>query len=290
MTSPNRPLLFWEVLTPGGPTFFDAELDQFCQDRLVVGETTAGHCNLCDSDTRFLLSTDNIREDLTCAECGSINRHRQLTCALSIARFGHPFVPLPELARSMRAENARLYTAEANSTMYRRLEQELGVDLLACSEYFGPDHRSGDIVDRGIQHQDLRATSFGDGEFPVVLTSEVMEHVPHVERAEAEIVRILAPGGSYCFTAPFTPSADDDIVLATMHEDGTIEHFGEPQYHGDPVRPEEGILVFQVFSHHGLRRRFESLGCAFRAERFWSPHLGILGANAFTLTVTKPGS
>ena len=43
---------------------------------------------------------------------------------------------------------------------------------------------------------------YDDGEFDVVLASEILEHVPEDDRAIAELVRILAPGGILAITVP----------------------------------------------------------------------------------------
>jgi SAM-dependent methyltransferase len=36
---------------------------------------------------------------------------------------------------------------------------------------------------------------FGDGDFDVVFSSNVLEHIPHVEKFQQEILRVLGPGG-----------------------------------------------------------------------------------------------
>ncbi|MGX1811720.1 class I SAM-dependent methyltransferase [Nocardia sp. NPDC055321] len=43
---------------------------------------------------------------------------------------------------------------------------------------------------------------YGDGEFDVVIASEILEHVPLDDRAIAELVRVLKPGGVLAITVP----------------------------------------------------------------------------------------
>ncbi|MGV9413755.1 class I SAM-dependent methyltransferase [Nocardia sp. NPDC003693] len=43
---------------------------------------------------------------------------------------------------------------------------------------------------------------YGEGEFDVVIASEILEHVPQDGRAIAELVRVLKPGGSLAITVP----------------------------------------------------------------------------------------
>jgi SAM-dependent methyltransferase len=49
-----------------------------------------------------------------------------------------------------------------------------------------------------------------DASIDTVLCSEVLEHVPHPERAVGEIARVLRPGGSLVITVPF---------MARLHEE-----------------------------------------------------------------------
>lgn len=43
---------------------------------------------------------------------------------------------------------------------------------------------------------------YGDGEFDVVIASEILEHVPEDDRAVAELARVVKPGGSLAVTVP----------------------------------------------------------------------------------------
>ncbi|HEX2221765.1 MAG TPA: class I SAM-dependent methyltransferase [Candidatus Limnocylindria bacterium] len=49
---------------------------------------------------------------------------------------------------------------------------------------------------------DLEAMPFEDGSFSTVVCTEVLEHVPHPDRALAEIRRVLAPGGRLLGSVP----------------------------------------------------------------------------------------
>jgi SAM-dependent methyltransferase len=114
----------------------------------------------------------------------------------------------------------------------------------------------------------------------------VFEHIPDPETAEREVIRILKPGGVYCFTVPLHPRADEDIVLARSRADGTTEHLAPPTYHGDPLRP-EGVLVYRIFSVPAMTNRFARLGAKCRTYRLWSKHFGLLGPDCFIHIVTK---
>jgi SAM-dependent methyltransferase len=86
---------------------------------------------------------------------------------------------------------------------------------------------------------------FPDQSFDVVLTNEVLEHVPDLSAALRDTVRILRPGGKLIGTFPFNWAAFTTDIRARLNADG-IEHLRPPEYHGNPVDPEGGSLVFQI--------------------------------------------
>jgi SAM-dependent methyltransferase len=265
---------------------FDYELDKAVSQRALKQGRIQGFCNISGRSTEFLVSSDNLREGLLATVSSSINRQRQLICALSTAIFGQPTASLAAIAAYINQSKWKVYMAEANSVLSDFLKRHLNRDLLVCSEYFGPAYKPGQIVN-GILNEDLQRTSFGDETFDLIITSEVLEHVPDAPLAEKELMRILKPGGIYCFTVPFLPIGEHDQILAEIDDAGQIRYFAEAQYHGDPIRPSEGILVYRLFSYNDLKQRFESMGHEFKSYRFWSEPLGILGSDCWAHTVRK---
>jgi SAM-dependent methyltransferase len=264
---------------------FDRELDEIVRTVAAGRRQLSGFDNLRGVATTFEVRSDNYREDLISAATGSFARQRVMVCALSLALLGVADAALPDLARHVNRLRLSLYIAESETVLARELRAAVLPDLLTFSEYFGADRAPGEVVD-GIPHVDLQAAPFPDAWFDLMLTSDVMEHVPEAERAEREIVRMLKPGGAYCFTAPFNPALPEDEIRAELR-DGRVVHHAEPIYHLDPVRP-EGILVYRIFSQPGLRARFERLGCEFSTFRVWSKALGIIGENIWIHVVRKP--
>jgi 2-polyprenyl-3-methyl-5-hydroxy-6-metoxy-1,4-benzoquinol methylase len=59
--------------------------------------------------------------------------------------------------------------------------------------------RSVDIEDRSVafpvELYDGHRLPFGDGSFDIVFSSNVLEHIPHVDTFHAELRRVLKPGG-----------------------------------------------------------------------------------------------
>ena len=278
------PLVFCESFDPDAAGSFDPELDRAVVELARRKGRFTGRCNLAGAATDFAVTSDNLRESLVASASGSSNRQRQMVAGLARAVLGRAGADLAEVAREINRRRLSLYVAEAGGLLAARL-RELVRDF-ECSEYFGEGHRSGERVG-GILHQDLQATSFPDERFDVVLTGDVLEHVPDAPAAEREICRILKPEGIYCFTVPFLPDHEHDVVRAEAGPGGTIVHHLEPEYHDDPIRPVQGALVYRVFSHRGLRSRFEALGCAFTVYRLWSKGLGILGKNCMVMVARK---
>ena len=278
--------IFYEELNPQNNTKFDSELDEITKSAAFANRTIKGFCNVSATETEFDISSENLRENIVARSSLSINRQRVLVCGLSSAIFGCPYASLAEITAYINTNGLIVYSAEANSALFQHLKQHLRPDLFSYSEYFGVEYKSGDLVNE-ISHQDLQRTSFDAESFDIILTSEVFEHIPDALSAEREVVRILKKGGIYCFTVPFLPYTEHDVVLAEIDSDGVTNYLAEPQYHGDPLRPEEGILVYRLFSFQDLKDRFEALDCQFITYRFWSKSLGILDSNGWMHVVKK---
>lgn len=268
-------LFFYERVYPGAATRLDVELDDIVIGALLSRGMLSGTDNLTGKPTLFRYCGGHVREDVQADGTSSTARHRSVVSGLSMALFGHPLMMLPRIMQHVRENALRVYLAESKTPLSAALRAGLDDEHLVLSEFFGDELVCGDVVD-GVLHEDLMGTSFRDGEFDVVITTDVLEHVPDAPRAEREIARILKPGGAYVFTVPLDTMSAADTILAERAGDGTLTFHGPPVYHGDPLRP-EGSLAYRVFSVEDLTGRFTAAGCAFTTYRFWSKELGMLG-------------
>jgi SAM-dependent methyltransferase len=169
------------------------------------------------------------------------------------------------------AKGVAVYSAEANGALHRVLKTHEGY---VCSEFWGGDVAGGSIV-RGIRHEDLQRLSFANESFDLVLTSDVLEHIPDPYAAHREIFRVLKPGGRHIFTVPFVVGAEADDRRACIR-DGQTVFLKEKLWHTDPIRPEDGVLVWTIFGMEMLAH-LESIGFEARMWILHEPRSGIVG-------------
>lgn len=189
-------------------------------------------CPICDKDREFSCADDfwHCRDGMSSAGCelwGCVTRERALAAALFslVDRNVIESLAIHEPAPVMRGLSLWL---SQRCPGYQR------------SGYF-PDAPFGDIIE-GIRNEDLEHQTFADGSFDIVLHLDVMEHLFHPFQALSEIHRTLKPGGLCIFTAPTEPQRFESEQVAFM-ENGQLRVVGEPEYHGNPQRPEDGAIV-----------------------------------------------
>lgn len=136
-----------------------------------------------------------------------------------------------------------VYLVEALSGFALWMRAMLEAERLVCSEYL--DEAEQEFSD--IPHQDLCALSYSDASFDLVICNELFEHVQDLGLAFREIARVLRPGGRLLSTFPLAFGQQESIKKA-LYNTGTGEPvlIGEAEYHGDPVRPESGSLVYRI--------------------------------------------
>lgn len=279
--------LFTAVLAPVGGYFRRVTghtdtlqlypLDRYIDSVDAIGSVILeGICPVCGNHATFTRFTENLRESGACSSCGSSNRQRQM--ALMVRRRFN----LSPIGPMRFPKNFSIYNAEANGVLHRQLMLNSGY---VCSEYFGSTYSSGKII-KGIRHEDLQRLSFKNESFDLSLSSDVLEHMPAPYDAHREIFRVLKRGGRHIFTVPFNPLAVEDDVRAII-EDGEIKYLSEKLYHGDPVRPGDGILVWTIFGVE-MMRKLETIGFQVRAWNLYEPENGIVGNCNTIFEAQKP--
>lgn len=242
----------------------------------LAGQRLFGTCTICGAVGKFESFNENLRESGACRQCRSSNRQRQMAWMLrrelGLTTSGPLRIP----------DGMHVYNTEANGPFHDMLRTHPDYQ---CSEYWGDRAEFGDVVD-GTHNEDLQALSFTSESFDVVLSSDVLEHMPQPYRAHSEIYRVLKAGGRHIFTVPYGEAMIRDNVRASLI-DGKVVHHHEPLYHGDPVRPGEGILVWTIFGLEMLVRLNE-IGFETELWCLQEPGAGIIGPGADVFIARKP--
>ena len=171
-------------------------------------------------------------------------------------------------------EALRLYCPEAITLFAQRLGSL--VAHYQGSEYL-PDPQ--DPRREAVHHEDLCALSFPDASFDAVICNEILEHVYDLPAALRSMRRVLVPGGSLFGTVPFAYGQADSTVKALhLGENQLPELLVEAEYHGDPVQPKQGSLVYRIPGWEFLYQLRDAGFGDPRIEAIHSPTYGILGA------------
>jgi SAM-dependent methyltransferase len=243
----------------------------------LTGESAlSGICPVCGKRAKFDEFTDNPRESGRCSNCQSFNRQRQMAHAI------RKQCGLPKAGPLRFPEGFVIYNTETTAALHLQLLQTPGY---LCSEYFGDEYEPGQMVD-GRRHEDLRHLSFEDNSIDLVLSSDVMEHMPDPYAAHLEILRVLKRGGRHIFTVPFGPSMQEDQIRAKL-VDGDIVYLEEKAFHGDPVRPNEGVLVWTIFGL-AMFGRLRELGFDVKGWNIFAPNEGVVGPWSLVFDARKP--
>jgi SAM-dependent methyltransferase len=168
----------------------------------------------------------------------------------------------------------RVYAAEALSPFARALRTRYPKFL---GSQYAPDAETQRRI-FPINHQDLMQLTLPDASFDVVLSIEVLEHIPFLSDALSEMARILVPGGLMLSTFPFLWDTTRTVRKAEL-VGGEVRHLVEkPEIHGNPMSP-DGALVFQIPGWDIIQMARDA---GFRAAKFvfYSSAIGgIIGVN-----------
>lgn len=216
-----------------------------------------GYCSSCQDIRKFVVDYNyayertsegrlmpNWRESLECEKCKMKNRVRAAVDLLynQLAVYN----------------DDRIYVTEQLTSFYTWLKYHY-VNAVG-SEYLGVNKVCGKYYGQ-LRHEDITQLSFNNNSLDIVLTFDVLEHVPDTEKSLAEFIRCLKPGGFMIISAPFVLNQYETIVRAKIGENGKTQYLHEPEYHGNPTSPVSGSLCYYHFGWQ-LLDQLRSAGAA----------------------------
>ena len=189
-------------------------------------ESYPTHCSVCGFTAKKRINPKKaVRDRFACVKCKSRLRHRDLAQ-----------IVLDEVAPGSSSLYQFRNTPEFRSiSIYEPGIRGPFVEMLSGCEnytqsYFFHDRPLGSI-ESGVRCEDLRALTFDDHSFDVVVSIDVFEHVFDPATAFGEILRILKPGGIHVFSVPLTFPLRKRSVTRASEVDGQIVYHRPAHYH-----------------------------------------------------------
>jgi len=207
--------------------FIIKEFEEKQRDYLI------GYCTVCDRPTHFIIQKNkkgqiNLKEKLFCEYCKLNNRKRFMLCFLK------------EIAQNSNSYLS-VFMYEQITRFFKLAQPTKNIDLVG-SEFLGYDKKSGQVIDK-IRNEDAMNLSFDDNSFDVIVSNDLYEHVPDINKSLKEAYRVLKNSGTLLISIPFLIENTKTIRRATL-EEGKIKHILEPIFHSNPAARKEGSLVF----------------------------------------------
>jgi 2-polyprenyl-3-methyl-5-hydroxy-6-metoxy-1,4-benzoquinol methylase len=149
------------------------------------------------------------------------------------------------------------------------------VELKGVDDMFGAMAEVGEVPPGGtaaVKVGTILDMPYDDGAFDVVLASEILEHVPEIDQAVAELVRITAPGGVLAITVPrWLPERICWALSDEYHANkgGHIRIFKADELQ-DKVEA-HGLTTTHRHHAHALHAPYWWLKCAVGVERDQHP-------------------
>jgi SAM-dependent methyltransferase len=163
------------------------------------------------------------------------------------------------LARSLRQSFPDISALDVLELDYGSpLRGFLGKARTYTRSFFRDNVARGAVRDDGAICQDITRLTYADASLDLIVSSDVLEHVPDAAAAFRESARVLRPGGAHVFTVPPRAATRQRATI----ENGRVVHEAPPEYHSDPLDP-SGVLAFWDFGPD-LAEKFPGTGLDFR--------------------------
>ena len=199
----------WLRLTKVGPGYLGG-----------IGHWRMRRCRCCERWTIFVAHRNGSAEFRACLFCSANERYELL--AMEIRDRYRKKLPAMDVLELDPKSPLRTLLSRAHS--YTRTFYEEG----------------GSVQQKdGAFCEDITDLKFENASFDLIVSSDVLEHVPRLDKALSETARVLRPNGGHLFTVPPRGTTHKRAEIVG----GKIVHIEPPDFHLDPLS-REGILAF----------------------------------------------
>lgn len=188
-----------------------------------INKTEIKNCKCCEKKTIFLCIGNN-HEAIRCIRCGANLRYEMLASVIKIQYKN--FLDKTDFAILEIDPNSPLKSLLKKFKNYTR-------------SYYDPRKPPGTATLDGAINLDITNMQLPDNSLDLIISSDVLEHVPELEKAFAETARVLKKGGVHIFTVPYHETTEQRCYI----KNNEIVHILPPEYHLDPL-DKDGILAF----------------------------------------------
>jgi SAM-dependent methyltransferase len=211
--------------------------DRILKRMHYLPRSTVRRCRACDRRTVFACIGKG-DEFMVCVRCRATRRYELIAMYLRSLNLGALDVLELDYASPLRSllSSARTYTRS----------------------FWRSDIPLGSVREDGAVCEDITRLTLPDASLDLIISSDVLEHVPDADAAFRESARVLRPGGAHLFTIPTRPRT---FQRASLAADGGSHHFVPPEFHFDPLDA-RGILVYWDYGPD-MGERFGSSGLDF---------------------------
>jgi len=218
-----------------------------------------GYCVVCDETVEFVYDWQytsvpriNFRERMNCSICELNNRQRGIANVIFQVLEG---LYIPDMNTSkttyqpdiqVSSFKKTIYFCEQVTPMFKALFDKMSkTHNIIGSEFLGYDIAPGEVINE-IRNENALELSFDDESLDMIVSNDVLEHIPDINVALQEAYRTLKEDGHLVFTIPFHSAYAKSKQRAQILN-GYTHHIEEAMYHANPVIPDAGSLVFYDF-------------------------------------------
>lgn len=222
-----------------------------------------GWCPICEKNAKFRAKKGSwYRGTLLCQSCegGSVPRERALAYVLSRERPDWRNLRIHECSPGKRGLSVKL-SRECKAYM--------------PTHYF-PAQEQGKMIS-GWRNENIEATTFQNGQFDIVISQDVLEHIFHPGKCFVDVYRTLSDDGIFISTFPIRKQQiESHVPRVKLNNNGSVEHLKEPEYHGNPISGSGALVTFDYgYTIHQMIPCWADFNV--EVARFCDRRMGVLG-------------